>query len=393
MQSLSSAPRLRRLATVLALAQALILGFFVLGTHGLIVPLQKATSTDFVSFYTAGALASEGQAARAYDRATLYSAEQAATAPGIPYQTFLYPPTFMLLCAPLSKLPYLLAFVLFELVSGMFWLRLGAQAAGGGRAACMALLSVPSVFWVIGIGQNSFLSAGLMTLGTLLLARRPWAAGAAFGGICFKPHLGLLIPVALLAGRQWRAAAGAALMVAALVAASALLFGEAAWRGYIQMVLHLHDTVEGQDIRFFGHVDGYGVARLAGFSETAAYVFQLVLAAAAVVAVGMLWWRRTTPADVRYAALAAGALMVTPFALFYDLLMPAVAAAWLVHAGRRDGFLAGEKLALALAFVIDLLSYPVAVWTHIGVGVVVPPMLLALAVRRGMRREVPAGGD
>jgi hypothetical protein len=151
--------------------------------------------------------------------------------------------------------------------------------------------------------------------------------------------------------------------------------------------------VEGQDIRFFGHVDGYGVARLAGFSETAAYVFQLVLAAAAVVAVGMLWWRRTTPADVRYAALAAGALMVTPFALFYDLLMPAVAAAWLVHAGRRDGFLAGEKLALALAFVIDLLSYPVAVWTHIGVGGVVPPMLLALAVRRGMRREVPAGGD
>jgi hypothetical protein len=382
LQSLSSPAQIRKLATILVVIQALLLAFFVAGTHGLIVKLSKNTSTDFVSFYAAGALARQGNAAGTYDRAVHYPAEEAATAPGIEYQTFLYPPTFVLLCAPLSRLPYLLAFVLFELVSGVFWLRVATQVAGGGRAATLALLAVPSVFWTLGIGQNSFLSAGLMALGTLLLARRPWAAGAAFGAICFKPHLGLLIPVALLAGRHWRAAFGAALTVAVMVAASLLLFGTAAWTGYLHMVLHLHDTVEGQDIHFFGHVDGYGVARLAGFSQAVAYGFQFVLAAGAVVSVGALWWRRDTPSEVRYAALAAGALMVTPFALFYDLMMSAVAAAWLVRAGRTGGFLRGEKFVLVLAFAIDLLTYPLAVWSHLAIGVLVPPMLLALAVRR-----------
>jgi hypothetical protein len=386
-QSLSSAPQLRRLATILVVVQALILGFFVAGTHGLIVPLKGATSTDFVSFYAAGALALRGDAAGTYERAVHYPAEEAATARGIEYQTYLYPPTFMLLCAPLAGLPYLVAFVLFELVSGVFWLRMATRAAGGGRAASMALLAVPSVFWVMGIGQNSFLSAGLMALGMLLLARRPWAAGAAFGAICFKPHLGLLIPVALLAGRQWRAACGAALTVVALIGASVLLFGAAAWAGYLHMVLHLHDTVEGQDIHFFGHVDGYGVARLAGFSEVAADGFQIVLGVAAVAAVGVLWWRRGTPAEVRYAALAAGVLMVTPFALFYDLLMCAVSGAWLVRAGRAGRFLRGEKFILVLAFALDFLSYPLAKWTHVGLGVLVSPMLLGLAVRRGVGGE------
>ncbi len=360
MQSLSSPAQIRKLATILVVIQALLLAFFVAGTHGLIVKLSKNTSTDFVSFYAAGALARQGNAAGTYDRAVHYPAEEAATAPGIEYQTFLYPPTFVLLCAPLSRLPYLLAFVLFELVSGVFWLRVATQVAGGGRAATLALLAVPSVFWTLGIGQNSFL----------------------FGAICFKPHLGLLIPVALLAGRHWRAAFGAALTVAVMVAASLLLFGTAAWTGYLHMVLHLHDTVEGQDIHFFGHVDGYGVARLAGFSQAVAYGFQFVLAAGAVVSVGALWWRRDTPSEVRYAALAAGALMVTPFALFYDLMMSAVAAAWLVRAGRTGGFLRGEKFVLVLAFAIDLLTYPLAVWSHLAIGVLVPPMLLALAVRR-----------
>jgi len=79
--------------------------------------------------------------------------------------------------------------------------------------------------------------------------------------------------------------------------------------------------------------------------------------------------------------------MVTPFALFYDLMMSAVAAAWLVHAGRTGGFLRGEKPVLVLAFAIDLLTYPLAVWSHVALGVLVPPMLLGLAVRRALRAE------
>jgi hypothetical protein len=386
-QALSSATSLRRIAIGLIILQTLILGFFVAGTNGLIVKLPKPTSTDFVSFYAAGALALQGHAAGTYDHATHYAAEQAAAQPGIDYQTFLYPPTFMLLCAPLAKLPYLLAFVLFEALTALFWLRTASLAAGGGSTAALVLFAVPSVFWTIGIGQNAFLSAGLMALGTLLMQRRPWAAGAAFGAICFKPHLGLLIPIALLAGRQWRTAAGAALTVAALVAASALLFGQAAWRGYLTMLTHLRDTVEGHDIHFYGHVDAYGTARLAGLPEAPAQLIQIALAAATAALVAVLWWRRRTPPEARYASLAAGLLMVAPFALFYDLLMTTVAAAWIVRAGRRDGFLPGEKPVMALAFLLDAVTYPLATATHVALGVLAPVMILILAARRGFSKS------
>ncbi len=385
MQTLSSAGQIRKLAIFFALGQALVLAFFVAGTHGM---LDKKTNpatitTDFVSFYAAGALADAGHAADAYDHDKHRAAEEAARAPGIGYQTFLYPPTFMLLCAPLAQLPYLLAFAVFEAVTGLFFLSTATRVAGGGSTAAWVLLAVPSVYWALGEGQNSFLTAGLMAVGTWHLARRPWAGGAAFGAICVKPHLGLLIPVALLAGRHYRAAAGAAAMVIALVAASLVQFGAGAWRGYLNMVLHLHETVEGRDIKFFGHVDGYGMARLAGLDQGAAQLVQLGVGCIALVVVAALWWRRSTPAEARYAALASGVLMVTPFALFYDLLMTAVAGAWLVRAGRRDGFLPGEKEGLAAAFLIDLASYPVAKGTGIALGALVAPLVLGLAARRG----------
>ena len=392
MQFFSSAERVRKLAILFVVGQALILGFFVAGTHGAIVRLTRPVTTDFVSFYAAGALADLGRAQDAYDVKAQHAAEERAREPGIEYEFFFYPPTFLLVCAPLARLPYLAAFLAFELLTAAFWLRTTAAAAGGGGAAAMAVLAVPSAFWTIGIGQNSFLSAGLLALGTLLLSRRPMAAGAAFGALCFKPNLGLLIPVALLAGRHFRAFLGATLMVLVLCGLSVLLFGAKAWTVYLHMLGHLPQTVEGGVIQFRGHVDPYGAARLAGIGTWAAGLIQMGSAAAAVGAVALLWWRRGVAAEARYAALAAGVLMVTPFALFYDLLATAVAGAWLVRAGRERGFLKGEPVVLGLAFLVDLASYPAAVALHAAVGALVAPALLVLAVRRGVFEARGAGG-
>ena len=53
---------------LLAVETAVFL-FLVAGTHGLIVSLAGPTSTDFVSFYAAGALADSGKPELAYDQA------------------------------------------------------------------------------------------------------------------------------------------------------------------------------------------------------------------------------------------------------------------------------------------------------------------------------------
>ena len=64
--------------------------FMAAGTHGLIVPLARPTTTAFVSFYAAGSLADAGTPQLFYDRAEHYAAEQRAAAPGIDYN-FFYP--------------------------------------------------------------------------------------------------------------------------------------------------------------------------------------------------------------------------------------------------------------------------------------------------------------
>src|SRR3984893_794966 len=132
------------------------------GTPGLIVPLAKPTSTDFVSFYAAGSLADAGTPQLAYDRAEHYSAEERATAVGIDYNFFFYPPPFLLLCAILARLPYIAAFLIFEAASLALYLFVARRMLGDrDRAILVCLLASPPVLWAVGLGQNAFLTAGL----------------------------------------------------------------------------------------------------------------------------------------------------------------------------------------------------------------------------------------
>src|SRR6266568_8077455 len=139
-------------AILLALQFGLFL-FIVVGTHGWIVPLTRPTTTDFVSFYAAGVLANEGTPALAYDHAAHLAAEERVTEAGIEYQFFNYPPVFILLCAVLARLPYLVAFVLFEVATLAFYLVVACRILGERSGMEMvAICAFPLVFWNLGLG-------------------------------------------------------------------------------------------------------------------------------------------------------------------------------------------------------------------------------------------------
>jgi hypothetical protein len=379
-----SPARLLSLARPLLLLQLCGFAFLVAGTHGAFVRMpDPPTTTDFASFYAAGMLANRGMPEAAYDEAAHRAAEAQAIAPGVEEKRFLNPPVFLLVCAPLARLPYLVAFVLFEAVTFAVWLALATRIAGGGALAATALAAVPSVWWALGWGQNSFLSASLMAGGTLLLAESPFLAGLAFGALCFKPHFGVMLPVALLAGRQWRAIAGGACGVAALGALTTACFGVAPWRAFLAMALHARATIE-TGIQLAGHVDAGGAARLLGLKAGASWAVQAAEAAASALCVARLWIGSASRSGVEAprAGLIAGTVAAMPFVLFYDLVMAATAAAWLVRAARRAGPRRGETGTLALLVVLDLIAFPAASLLHLAVGTLVAPALLWLAWRR-----------
>jgi hypothetical protein len=375
-----------RRAGFLVALQGMVLLFFIVGTHGWFGRVP-ANTVDYASFYAAGTLADAGRPEDAYDDAALQTAEERATQPGINHEYFFNPPPFLLIMAPFARLPYLPSFYLFEILTLWAWIVLGTRVAGGGSTATLALMAVPSVWWVLAEGQNSFLSAALMAAGMLALPMRPLLAGVSFGVLCYKPHLGLMVPVALLFGRQWRAMAGAAFSVIVVVAVTLTVYRCATWVAFLAMARRsVGGAIDSGRVLLAGRVDPTGAAQLVGLSAGEARLVWLAALAAAAACVAFLW--RRGGRETQCAGLAASVSIAAPFMLYYDLVMASLAAAWLVRAGRRDGFLVGEKPVFGLLLFADLMAaHPVVAALHVPFGALAGPALLALAMRRACSNE------
>jgi hypothetical protein len=377
----------RRIGLAAGLLLVLQLGgfaFIVAGTHGWIVPLSGPTTTDFVSFYAAGDLANAGTPALAYDQVAHLAAEERVVGAGIGYQYFNYPPVFLLLCSVLARLPYLLAFVLFETATLLLFVAAATRILGDRSAGAVAvLLAFPIVFWNYGLGQNAFLTAGLFGLATFLTDRRPLLAGVLFGLTCYKPQFGLLLPLAFVVGGYWRVFAGAALSVLVLVAASLALFGIETWQAFLATIGHSPTMYASGRILFAGMANAFGAVRMLGGPPALAYSLQALvsLIAAAIV----IWvWRRRSSLPNRAAVLTAAALVAAPLTLFYDLMLSAIAGAWLL---RRDGEAAAgwEKVAIAALYLILLDGRGLAEGVHVPVFPLAGLAVLAVATARAWR--------
>ncbi|HEX5321646.1 MAG TPA: glycosyltransferase family 87 protein [Stellaceae bacterium] len=372
--------RIGLFAAVLLAVELAFFAFIVAGTHGWIVPLEKPCTTDFVSFYAAGTLADAGTPALAYNEAVHLATEEAITAPGIQYQFFFYPPVYLMLCALFARLPYLVAFVVFAAASGAAYLAVARRILGDtGPAALLALAAFPAVFWNIGLGQNAFLSAALFGGATLLVDRRPVVAGILFGALCYKPHFGLLIPLALVAAGRWRTIGAAGATVAALVLASLGLYGADTWRDYVAASAAAPAMYESGRILFAGFVSPFGAIRLVGGSVALAYGVQ---AAMSLAAAGLVWtvWRRGLSLPLRAATLASATLVAVPLALLYDLMLGAVAVAWLYRDGKPA--LPWEKTAFAAVFLLLSDARNLAEQLHLPVFALAALLLFGLVGRR-----------
>jgi alpha-1,2-mannosyltransferase len=377
--------RLYLLCRILLVVEVTLFLFLAAGTHGLIVPLPKPTSTDFVSFYAAGTLADAGSPELAYDRAAHFAAEERATQPGIVYNFFYYPPVFLLLCAALARLPYILAFVVFEAATlGFYLFVMHRILLERGWSVLAPLLAFPPVLWTIGLGQNGFLTAGLFGAATLLVDRRPMIAGLLFGALCIKPHFALLVPVALVAGGRWRAFAAAIGGAACLCLLSLIVFGWPTWYAFLTAAAGSRDVYASGRIPFGGFVTPFGAAMLVGASRAFAGTLQ---AGATLVAAGLVaWvWRRALPLPIRAASLASATLVAVPLALFYDLVLAGVAAAWLLKGAGKYGLPEWGKLGLVGLYVLSLNPRGIAAAWQLPLGPFIAVALMALTIAAALR--------
>ncbi len=360
--------------------------FLVAGTHGLIIPLDKPVTTDFVSFYAAGLQANLGQAASVYDQASHFRAEEASVGfKGFSYNYFFYPPVYLLLCQGLARLPYLPSFIAWECLSGVAYLWAIRTILPPGRPL-LPFIAYPAVLVAVGTGQNSLLSAALFGGATALVERRPWLAGVLFGALCYKPHFALLVPVALLAGRHFRCFLAAALTVATLIGVSLHLYGTATWSAFLALSTgKTAGLFAVGKIPFAGLVSPFAAMRMLGLPADAAWDLQIVISAAMAIIVAVVW-RGCGSLALKSATLLAATVLAVPVILFYDLTLAAVALAWIWHDScaekAQSRFLPWEKAIFVVVFVVPIISRGLGLSSHVPIGPFAGMGILLLCIVR-----------
>jgi hypothetical protein len=357
-----------------------------LARHG-IDRAGKPLGADFVSFWTASQLALAGRASEAYDVAAHWSAQKALFGDDVAYAAFFYPPPYLLICLPLAALPYFWSLAAWLAATGLAYWRVLRAYAGPGIGA-IATLAFPAFLVNAGHGQNGFLSAALIGAGALLLDKRPVVAGLCFGALVYKPHLAIMVPIALIAARRWTVFAAAAASASALVVASWLVWGVAIWRAFLAAAPLARASLERNFVGNEKMQSVFAAVRLLHGGLTLAYTLQ---AATALAAAGALVWlqRRRFRSAGEGPALIAAALLASPFLLDYDLTLLAIPLAWSAREGLRAGFAPGEKSALALAYVLPLFSRTLAG----AVGLPLAPAVIAATFYFVLRRAAAPAFD
>jgi Glycosyltransferase family 87 len=307
-----------------AVKAAAILSAFVVLT-AICTNLRYHLQTDFVSFWAAAKLSLAGNPALAYDLEAHKAMELTAVAVNgtIP---FPYPPTYMFAILPFGLLPYAMAHAVWVATTMSAYVAAANKLVP--KAGLLAIAFPPVIICGIG-GQNSFLLAAIFMLGMILLKSRPFIAGLILGLMIFKPHLGLLLPLALIAGREWRAFAGAAVSTLGVILLSTVAFGVSSWAGFIAM-LPLAGQIAAEGLVSWNKMASvYASLRLLGTPEILAGAIHVTVALAASLIVWRVW-QSSRDVRARAAVLGAATLTVSPYLFIYDqvLLVPALAYLW-----------------------------------------------------------------
>jgi alpha-1,2-mannosyltransferase len=342
--------------------------YFTLSGGPVIGPRHNVLFPDFLVFDAAVRAWRDGKLALVYD-VDAFSAFQNA---GLHFRPFLYPPIWLLMLLPLGALAVGKAYTLFMVATAAI-----ATALEGWRdwRGWLAVVVSPAAAWVVLSGQNTFLSLGFFYGGLHLLGRAPIAAGLLLGLLAYKPQIWVLVPLALLAARQWKALAATLATVAVLALASLGLFGLDFWRGFFAAA-HTASSAAAIERMFDQmHVQMttlLAAARMAGFSPGIAGLLQV---AGAVLAMAAVWFafRRHGPGPAQTAVLAAATFLISPYTLNYDLLLLMPAVVMLYRIGAAQGFLAGERILHLVVWLLPTLG-----WMLNQLGLPVIPLVILL---------------
>lgn len=346
----------------------------------------RPIGTDFSGVWTAGRMLLGGDATGMFDPWTHFAFQrQTYGDPNVEVYGWHYPPFFLAVMTLLALMPYVPALIVWQ--ASTFALYLAAIRAIAPRMAGWWLVAIgfPAVFVTLGHGHNSFLTAGLLGFGLLLLDRRPLVAGLLIGLLAYKPQFGLVQPVVMLVGGHYRAMVSAGLTVLAMAAGVTLWLGPEVWQAFLKGSVFTREVILEEGITGWYKIQStFSAFRSFGAPLNLAYGAQTAVTLAVVAVLALAAWKQV---DRRLlsALVATGALLATPYCLDYDMAILAVAIAFTAAHGVEHGFAPFEKSLLALVWITPLLARATMMVTGLPLGVLVMGLFFGFLAHRALK--------
>lgn len=372
---------------------AYVLAFVVLLAMSprLVDPTGKPIGYDFITFWSAGLLTLDGNAAGAFDPASIFAMQRVAVPASKMIFLWHYPPTFQVVAAALATMPYLVSYFVFIGASLALYLAVLRRLVPS-RDAIIVLLAFPGAYVAFLHGQNSLLSAALIGGALICLDRRPLLAGVLIGLLAYKPQLGLLFPLALIATGRWRTIAAAGLTVVAYAGLSTAWLGTEIWSVFLANTGVVRSVMENGNLPWAKMPSAFIFLAMLGVNHSVAYVFQGLVAVAAAL-ITWLVWRRCGASPLAGATLVAATLLLSPYTFDYEMAILAIPLALLAQDMVQRGAGTGERWLLLGLFASPALFSGIATLIHIQVGFLVLVTVFSWSVVRALSAAGALGED
>lgn len=359
---------------------------WTLDGNGLSVMTGRLPYWDFTNLWGGGRLALQGNVGHLFDVEAYRPALRTLLSPLLLDQEWSYPPSMLLLGAPLAALPVFPAYLAWTGVTLALLLVVAGWLGLKGWQGLLLLAAPPVIFNVL-FGQNGALTSSLLLGGLLLAPTRPLLGGLPLGLLTVKPHLGILVPFCLMVAGNYRAVASATVTGLAMVVLSGAVFGWETWPLFFSetnpMMRAILEAPYPQGYQM-NAMTVFSLVRSLGAGLGTAYLVQGLFTAVAVAAV--IWlWRGAMPVehDVRVSITGLLALCATPYGYTYDAIPLAIAVLVL---GRRQLV---PMLLLAVGWLYPLMNHVVAM-NYPSLGVLVPALMATASVWAVSRRNAGA---
>jgi alpha-1,2-mannosyltransferase len=340
--------------------------------------------TDFLHLYTLGSVAADHRGADLYNmnaQAAL-AAQRVPQAAGTRYLP-LYPPQVSIFFAPLARLPYGWALVLWWVCSvGVYGIccyslwHACPNLQKHGSTVFLLAAAFPAFFHLIAWGQTSGAALACFTLMFFLLRdRREFLAGLVLGCLIFKPQLGVAAAVVFVSIGAWKTVLGAALSAVGELSLGVLYYGIEPFRHWMRILWNVPTVLPLLEPKpFQTHSLRTFWSLLVPAPGPALGLYLLSAVAVLGLTIASWNWKRSqaVPLPLRYSAMLFASVLVAPHLTVYDLVILAPAfillADWLVGQPPTPSTPQLGTL-LYLVYTLPLLG-PLARWTHLQLSVV-----------------------